>query len=843
MDNSVQSLAGIFKVPPERLIELLSTAGVADKSVDDSISFAEKQLLINMLKTGEFKINQPAQKKELEVQDASGRKKTIVIQHRPSPRRVISRAEDERRKRMLEEQEAQKAAQEAAEAQSESTHDAVQETDAHATATEEAAAADVHSDVPESAEETARVLDSESQDSQPDVVQEQPDPAHESSVQVQAQPGTTGAAAPDAVKPAGQEAPAKKADDTDSKGKRAKTKRKAVRKNVEVREKLDVKNRRKRKQRRRLQEETKIAAERDRFQMPTKPIVHEVPIFENNKVSDLASVMSIKAAELIGVLMRNGIMATINDSIDADTATLAVDELGHKPVVAKSEDIEEVILSAEKDDRPRQPRPPVVAVMGHVDHGKTTLLDYIRRTKVAESEKGGITQRIGAYQVDTQKGTITFLDTPGHEAFAAMRVRGASVADIVILVVAGDDGVKPQTVEAISHAVNANVPIVVAVNKMDKSKSSADRVCNDLTAHEIVVEPLGGNVQCVNISALKGTGVDELLDAVMAEAEVRDFTAPKDGLAQGVVIESKKEVGRGPVASVLVQGGTVRKGDIVVSGVTRGRARVLTDDRNRKINAAGPSEPLEIVGLDDVPIVGDSFVCVADEKVAQKLVDARRNKAQVTKGGGKAIEFGVEQAKELNLIVKTDVFGSAEALSAAMTALSNEKVEVKVIHSMVGPVNQSDVHLAETAKASIIAFNVKADSAARQLIDKQKLQVFEYGVIYDAIDEIGQMVEGIAGPSVQEHSIGIVEVREVYKFPKIGTVAGCYVSDGAVRPNLHVRVLRDEQVVHDGLIESLKRFKSDVPEVKAGQECGISVRNYNDIKQSDKLEIYQLTES
>ncbi len=828
MDNSVQSLAGLFKVPPERLIEMLHDAGVSDKTVDDAISFAEKQLLINRLKTGEFTINQPAQERELEVQDSTGRKKTITIKHKPSPRRVISRFEDERRK--LEQSEVLEGVR-AAEAEAlESAASESLEVDA-----DDEAVQVVEQEIEATPDGGAHAEHQEAKVQQEPAEAEQ---AQQEQVEAAAEPERP-------TQPAATEAKdsKRKEADADDGKRRSRSKRKAGRKTDEVREKLDVKNKRKQKRRRRLQAETVKAAERHGFTKPTEQVVHQVPISESNKVSELAAAMSIKAADLIAVLMNSGVIANINDTIDADEATLAVVELGHTPYEVESRDVEESILRIDDDNRERLPRAPVVAVMGHVDHGKTTLLDHIRRTRVAEGEKGGITQRIGAYQVETEQGQITFLDTPGHEAFGSMRRRGAKVADIVILVVAGDDGVKPQTIEAISHAKLADVPMIVAVNKMDKGKASADRVCNELTAHGVVVEDLGGQVQAIEISALKGNGVDKLLEAVMTEAEVQDLTAPVDGHAQGIVIESKKDTGRGPVASVLIQSGTVRVGDIVVSGVVRGRARTLTDDRLQSTKAAGPSMPVEIVGLDDVPVIGDAFICVADDKTAQKLVEVRKEQQTGSGGAGPNLMFGENKSQDLNLVIKTDVLGSAEALSASIAALSTEDVKIKVVHSMVGSINETDINFASIAKASIIAFNVKVDSAARKLIDQQNIPIYEYNVIYDALDEIRKIVEGIAGPKVTEESVGMVEVREVYKFPKIGTIGGCYVSDGAVRIGLQVRVLRDEQVIHDGTINSLKRFTSDVPEVKAGQECGIGIKGCNDLKQLDQLHVYQTIES
>ena len=836
--DTVQNLASVINVQPERLVELLKDAGAGDKTIDDTVTFEEKRRLIAMLNTSEFQINQPPQTKEVIVQGSAGQTTKVFIKHTPKARRVITKDEHERRIQKLQEEkeqapdEQQTLAESELESQAEQVElkdDQVPELESQADdGVADEVSAEVEVEQIELRDEHQPELDSD------DVLQTKPD-----HLDVQTDPLKT-----EAVSAATevQSVPHKEVD-ADTKGKKAKERRKDDRTAGKT---LHVKNKRRKRPRssKKLADETKRILDSHRFQGPTPPKVLDIKIYENNKVADLAAAMAIKASNVISYLMQEaGVMAGINDSIDAETAELAVLEFKHRPIKSEPSDVEKLILGDEEDDRVEHPRSPVVVVMGHVDHGKTTLLDYIRSTRVAQSEKGGITQRIGAYQADTPLGQMTFLDTPGHAAFTAMRVRGAQVADIVILVVAADDGVKPQTIEAINHAKEAGVPMIVAVNKMDKPKSSSDRISNELTSHEVIVERLGGDVQCVEVSALKGTGVDNLLQAVIIEAEVRDLTAPTDGLASGIVIESKMDKGRGPLATVLVQKGTIHQGDFVVSGQIKARARTLNDYLGNRINSATPSVPIEIEGWDDVPTVGDEFRCMADEKTAQKFVGAQEAiLSKLAESSAVALAFGAKDSKSLKLVIKADVLGSAEALKSAMEQLSDDSVDVKVIHSMVGAINQSDVHLADAAEASILAFNVKPDSTARQLIDSRKIPLYQHNIIYDAIEEVKEAIARIAGPKYEEEKIGRIEVKEVFKFPKIGIIAGCYVHEGAARGNVLVKVIRDGEVIHNGKVGSLKRFTSDVSEVKAGNECGIGVRDFNDIQVSDWLEVYQQIE-
>ncbi len=583
------------------------------------------------------------------------------------------------------------------------------------------------------------------------------------------------------------------------------------------------------------------------FQTPSQKIVHSVSIADTNAIRELAQAMSVKAIDVMKYLIEEfNLQVTINGSIDRDTATLLVEGLGHIPVEEESQDIEEQLMGRDSDAREYLPRPPVVAVMGHVDHGKTTLLDSIRSTKVASSEKGGITQHIGAYMVETPRGKITFLDTPGHEAFTAMRVRGAKATDIVILVVAADDGVMPQTVEAINHARIAGVPIIVAINKIDKNSANPSKILRELTEHDVIAESLGGDVQVVEISALKNTGIDDLLERIQLLAELMDepLTAPVEGLASGVVIEARVDKGRGAVVTVLVQKGKLTPKQIIVAGVQKGKIRQLTDYRGKVVKEATPSTPIEISGFSKVPEVGDEFICPPDERSANQLIEFRLSGRST--GSATPVEFSFgdsDDPKVVNVLVKADVSGSAEAVANAVTKLSNDRIEVKVIHAMVGGISQSDVNLAIAANAMIVAFNVRAEATAKQLISTNNIQVIYSSIIYEALDSILAAIRDKVGPTFIEEVVATANVLEVFKFTKIGTVAGCYVEDGTVRNKLPVRVVRDNVIIHNGQIDSLRRFQNDVNEVKAGLECGIQLKNYHDIHIDDMLEVYEAREA
>ena len=586
-------------------------------------------------------------------------------------------------------------------------------------------------------------------------------------------------------------------------------------------------------------------APRHSFAKPTAPMVREVIIPETISVADLAQKMSVKATEVIKAFLKMGLMVTINQMIDQDTAALAVSEMGHSYKLLKENALEEE-LAAETNRGEALPRPPVVTIMGHVDHGKTSLLDYIRRTRVAAGEAGGITQHIGAYHVRTPKGVITFLDTPGHAAFTAMRARGAKATDVVVLVVAADDGVMPQTVEAIQHARAAAVPVVVAVNKMDKSSADPERVKSELSAQGVISEEWGGDTLFTYVSAKSGAGVDDLLDQILVQAEVLELKAPVEGAAKGVVIESRLDKGRGPVATVLVHGGTLRKGDMVLSGLEYGRVRAMLDETGQNVGEAGPSIPVEVLGLSGAPRAGDELVVVADERKAREIALFRQNKAREEQARKPAIslddiskQFEAGQVNVLNVVLKADVQGSTEAIVDALARLSTEEVQVKIIASGVGGINESDVNLARNAKAIIIGFNVRADSLAKKLAEEEGLKLHYYSVIYELIDDVKRAMVGMLKPEFKEEIIGLAEVRQVFRSPKFGVVAGCMVVEGTVRRNNPIRVLRHNVVIFEGALDSLRRFKDDVGEVRAGMECGMGVRNYNDIHEGDHIEVFE----
>ncbi len=587
------------------------------------------------------------------------------------------------------------------------------------------------------------------------------------------------------------------------------------------------------------------------FTAPSEPVVREVAVPETITVGELAHKMSVKAAEVIKALMKLGSMVTINQVLDQETAIIVVEEMGHKAKAAKADDPEAYIAEhAEVAETEQIPRPPVVTVMGHVDHGKTSLLDYIRRTKVASGEAGGITQHIGAYHVETKRGVVTFLDTPGHEAFTAMRARGAKATDIVVLVVAADDGVMPQTIEAINHAKAAGVPIVVAMNKIDKPEATPDKVKQELVSHGVIPEEYGGESPFVSVSAKTGQGIDDLLEQVLLQAEVLELKAPVDALARGVVIEARLDKGRGPVATLLVQSGTLKRGDVVLTGSVFGRVRAMLDEAGLPVQTAGPSIPVEIQGLSDVPQAGEEMTVLTDERKAREIAlfrqgkfrDVKLSKQRAAKLDGIFDKMGEGSKKSLALVVKSDVQGSQEALVHALSRLSNEEVRVTVVHSGVGGITESDVNLAMASGAVIIGFNTRADVTARKLIESSGIDVRYYNIIYDAVDEIKAALSGMLSPEKKESVLGIVEVRQVFRISKVGTVAGCYVLEGLVRRNSQVRVLRDNVVIHTGEIDALKRFKDDQREVKAGFECGISLKNFNDLNEKDQFEVFEVQE-
>jgi translation initiation factor IF-2 len=811
---TVKAFADRIGVPSETLIKQLMAAGIDGKQAGDSLSEDEKMVLLSFLRGGEE--SAPARKRitvkrkstgQITQSTRTGTTRTVQVEVRKR-RTFVKRAEVE--KLVVPEQAAEQPA-----------------------APAEPEAAETPSAAP---------------------VQPTEEPVQEQPAEVPVAPETPEIVEPPAPEPA---APSPPPAAKERRGAPAREKDKRERKRramPEEAERAELHVTEARKARRRPRAVSKRAvvtsmSGQHAFERPTQPIVREVVLPETITVAELAQKMSVKAAEVIKALMKLGSMVTINQVLDRDTATIVVEEMGHAVKEARPTSPEALLEQVEVEAE-AEPRPPVVTVMGHVDHGKTSLLDYMRKTRVASGEAGGITQHIGAYHVETPKGVVTFLDTPGHEAFTAMRARGAKATDLVILVVAADDGVKPQTVEAIHHARNAGVPLVVAVNKIDKDDADPDRVRQELTKHEVIPEQWGGQELFVDVSAKTGQGIDELLEAVLLQAEVLELKAVKAGPAAGIVVEARLDKGRGPVATVLVQRGTLHKGDIALAGGEYGRVRAMRDENGRSVREAGPSIPVEIQGLSAVPSAGDDVVVVESERKAREIALYRQGKFKDTKLARQQAakladvfeQMKEGEAKTLNLVIKADVQGSVEALAETLEKLSTDEVKVRVIHGMVGGISESDVNLAMASEAIIIGFNVRADNAARRLIETEGVDVHYYNVIYDAVEEIKNAITGMLKPQVKERTVGLAEVREVFRARKYGAIAGCFVSEGVVRRGVPLRVLRDNVVVFEGELESLRRFKEDVNEVKAGLECGIGVRNYNDVKVGDQIEAYEKVE-
>ena len=819
----IKKLAEQIGVPPEKLLQQLAAAGVSGKDTDGMLNDEERSTLLGYLRGGK---SATAAVKPQEKVTLSRRTTTAVKQNSRTGGSRTVHVEVKKRRTYVRRGELQRQQEEAEQAAREAEEAKEREKEAQLEAEEKAkqeaaAAAEVEAQQQREAEEAAKVA-------------EQGTPAEVPGVEAPAAP-------PDEAKSAGRR---------EDKPKKRKGKGRAGG-DGELHLAEGKRGKRRPRQPIKPRRLTSTTAGQHAFEKPTEPVSREISIPETVSVAELAQSMSIKAAEVIRVLMEMGSMVTINQVLDQDTAILVVEEMGHKGVAADLDD-PEAMLSADEstDDRPAVGRAPVVTVMGHVDHGKTSLLDYLRKTKVTAGEAGGITQHIGAYRVPTEKGTVTFLDTPGHEAFSAMRARGAQVTDLVILVVAADDGVKPQTVEAISHARHASVPLIVAINKMDKEDADPDRVKQELATQEVIPEDWGGDTLMSPVSAITGDGIDTLLESVLLQSEMLDLTAPDQGVASGTVVEARLDRGKGVVATLLVQKGTLKKGDIVIAGREFGRVRAMTSDSGETVKTAGPSTPVEVQGLGAVPDSGDEFAVVTDERRAREITGYRQSKfkevklarQQKAKLESMFSQMGEGQATTLNVIIKGDVQGSVEALTESLEKLSTEKAKVAVVHAMVGGINESDVNLAGASEAIIIAFNVRADATARKLIESEGIDVRYHNVIYDVVDEVTIALTGMLAPVLREQAVGLAEVRDVFRVAKMGAVAGCRVVEGEVKRNLPVRVLRDNVVIFDGHIDSLKRFKEDVSEVKSGFECGIGVKNYNDIKPGDQIEIYQTVE-
>ena len=823
---TVAQFAETLKVPVDRLIEQLADAGVAVGGADETISDDAKMELLNHLRRSHGRSDSKLElapkkitlnrrdKTELRVSGGQGRARTVNVEVRRK-KSYIKRdvlVEEERKKQ--DELDAQRAAELAAEREAEES---------------------------KAAEEAARRELAEAEAKQAAEAEEARKAEEEASRRSDEENAARALAEAEARAAAARESEARQRD--------SRNQRRAKAQDTTLHVNTDSRRRRTKKKARRRSVNVKVDSQHG-FEQPTAPVVREVEIPESITVGDLAQRMAIKGGDVIKSLMGMGVMATINQMIDQDTAVLIVEELGHSAKPVKDDALDDQILSAIETDGEAVDRAPVVTIMGHVDHGKTSLLDYIRSTKVADGEAGGITQHIGAYSVARDGRDIAFLDTPGHAAFTAMRARGAQVTDIVILVVAADDGVKPQTAEAVTHAKAAGVPLIVAVNKIDRPDSDPDKVRNELAAMEVIPEEWGGDNLFVNVSAKTGDGIDELLQAILLQADVLELSAVAEGPATGAVIESSLETGRGTVATVLVTRGQLKQGDPIVAGEVYGRVRKMMDETGAEVTSAGPSTPVAVLGLSGTPEAGDDLVVVADERKAREVAQfrhARTREVKLAQQQAAKLDDVFSQMKtgnlqSLQLLVKADVHGSVEALRDALTNLSNDEVQVKVIDSGVGGITESDVNLAAASQAIIIGFNVRADSAARTLLKETGIEVRYYSIIYEAIEDVEAAVTGMLAPEIREQIVGLAEVRDVFKSPKLGDIAGCLVVDGFVKRSNPIRVLRDDTVIYEGELESLRRFKDDVNEVRAGTECGIGVKNYNDVRVGDQIECYERVE-
>jgi len=835
-DVTVTQFAEVLKVPVDKLLTQLDEAGIKVSGSDDTISEDAKLELLSHLRRAHGQDDTPAtvatprritlkrkSQSELRLSGTQGRSRTVNVEVRKK-RTYIKR--DVLEKQALEEQEALDAERRVAEERVEAEALEVERLKAEQEAAVKAA-------------EEAKVKEAQAlKDAEEEARQE----------------------AEKAAATAAEEKTRLEKAEADARARRSKEKEKAKSKpkrpetrygRKELHVAGDKSGRRKRKTPLRRRAVSVGGDSKHGFERPTAPVVHEVEIPESISVADLAKRLAIKGNEVVKVLFNMGAMVTINQVIDQDTATLVVEELGHIAKPIASADVDEQLLADEvKVEGEAVSRAPVVTIMGHVDHGKTSLLDYIRHTKVAAGEAGGITQHIGAYSVTTDKGMISFLDTPGHAAFTAMRARGAQATDIVILVVAADDGVMPQTIEAIQHSKAAGVPLVVAINKCDRENADPERVKNELSQHEVIPEEWGGEQQFVNVSALTGEGVDKLLESILLQAEVMDLTAVAEGPGQGLVIESSLEKGRGAVATLLVQSGTLKQGDMIIAGEEYGRIRNMFDETGTSIKEAGPSSPAVVLGLSKTPSAGDDFLVVKNERKAREVAEFRQTKtreAKLAQQQASKLEDMFNQMREGELstvpvIIKSDVHGSAEALRDSLTKLSNDEVKVKVLGSSVGGITETDVNLAAASDAFIIGFNVRADATARTAIKESGVDVRYYSIIYEAIDDVKTALSGLLAPEIREQHVGLAEVKEVFTSPKLGDIAGCIVSEGYVKRSNPIRVLRDNVVIYEGELESLRRFKDDVNEVRSGTECGIGVKNYNDVKVGDQIECFERIE-
>lgn len=860
---TVKDLAKAVGTPIDTLIDQLKDAGIKVKTGSDELTNEQKTTLLNHLQsshgsgTGEPKrITLRRSEKSTLKMSSGGKSSTVKVEVRKK-RTYIKRSavEAEAAKKALEEQKAaeEQAAKEAAEAAAEEARVKAQEAELKAQAEKESEVAAAK----ETEEESAQIAEEPSADeiaAEKEKEQQQKEQDRLAAEKLAAQQAERKAAEEAAAKMLAEEEAKKAADTKEDSGKdkkSAKAKKKKQRHNRDefVIEGAPVKSHKGKQPRGKM---TTPDSMQHGFSKPTAPVIHEVGIPETIAVNELAAKMKVKAGEVIKQLMGLGVMATINQVLDQETAFLVTEEMGHKPFTIDLDAIEKNALEQDDvhKDAEQKPRAPVVTIMGHVDHGKTSLLDYIRKSTIADGEAGGITQHIGAYQVETEKGLISFLDTPGHAAFTAMRARGANATDIVILVVAADDGVMPQTIEAIQHAKAAEVPLIVAVNKIDKEEADPDRVKNELSQHDVIPEDWGGDVQFIPVSAKTGAGVSELLDAISLQAELLELTAPVDGRATGIVIEARLDKGLGTVTSVLVQSGTLRRGDILLAGLHYGKVRALRNENGKTIDSAGPSCPVEVLGLSGVPNAGDEATVVVDERKAREVAlfrqgkyrDAKIARQQKAKLENMFSAMAEGEVSEFNLLIKADVQGSVEALSESLTKLSTDEVRVKIISSGVGGITETDINLAAASNAAVIGFNVRADATARKAVDALGIDLRYYSIIYEVVDEVKAAMTGMLAPEFKQEIMGLAEVRDVFRSPKFGAIAGCMVVEGSIKKNNPIRVLRDNVVIFEGELESLRRFKDDVNEVRNGMECGIGVKNYNDVKVGDKIEVFEVVE-
>ncbi len=840
---TIDAFARQINISIEMLLDQLEQAGVSGKTRDDLLEDNEKLKLLQFLKSRESKPSKDRiflksrQTRQIRQTSRTGAARTVHVEVKKRRTFVKRSTLEADRIRQNEEERIAQEAQEQAEREEENITREIEPQSEELLQIEGL-----------QKEEPQEITEGTGEDET--VAPENTEPPPEAVVEETAARAADSTAPKPATdtKTADRKRPAKA-----KRGKKGKRDRDATTENLSGREELHAAKRRKDKGRRLIRKPGRISSSTSHqhvFEKPTAPVVHDIHVSETMTVGELAQAMSIKAGEVIKAMMDMGSMVTINQILDQDTAILLIEEMGHVARAADKEDPESML--SEQDEVIEQvPRPPVVTVMGHVDHGKTSLLDYLRKTKVVDAEAGGITQHIGAYRVNINGHEICFLDTPGHEAFSAMRARGAKATDIVILVVAADDGVKPQTLEAINHAKAADVPIVVALNKIDREQADPERVKQELSNRGIVSEDWGGDTLMNEVSAITGQGVEELLESVLLQAEVADLKARPVGNATGLVVEARLDKGRGPVATVLVQQGLLKQGDVVLAGRETGRVREILDDRGNKIDQAGPSTPVEIQGLAGTPVAGDEIVVVSDERRAREIAANRQGKskeiklAQQQKVKFESIFNRMKEGdvKTLNVLIKADVQGSVEAIRELLINLSVDAVNVNVVHGMVGGINESDVNLAMATRALVIGFNVRADATARKLIEKEGITVLYYNVIYDVIDSVKATMSGLLSPVLKEHYVGLVEVRDIFRAPKIGAIAGSYVSDGMVKKNLPVRVLRENMVIFEGAIDSLRRFKDDVNEVKNGYECGIGIKDYNDIRVGDQIEVFEVIQS